>query len=128
MLEASILCHWQLESISHFSFLHTSLLFSKTRALVFLSLGVTCGGPEVKLQDVRISREEIVEKAAMQSNILSSPINTVPAGHSSELLLSKSRQSVMNVIWFWNIVAHYVMVLWDGSFIAENLHRDYVSQ
>ena len=52
----------------------------------------------------------------MQSNILSSPTNTVPTGHNSKLLLSESGQSMMNVIWFWNIVAHNVMVLWVPSF------------
>ena len=83
---------------------------------------------EVKLKGARISREGTVEKDAMQSNILSSPTNTVPTGRSSKLLLSKSRQSMMNVIWFWNIVAHNVMVLWDGSFTEVKLRRDYVSQ
>ena len=83
---------------------------------------------EVKLKGARISKEETVEKAVMQSNILSSPINTVPTGRSSKLLLSKSRQYMMDVIWFSNIVAHNVMVLWDGSFTGENLRRDYVSQ
>ena len=83
---------------------------------------------EVKLKGARISRKETVEKAVMQSNILSSPINTVPTGRSSKMLLSKSRKSMMNVIWFSNIVAHNVMVLWDGSFTAENLRWGYVSQ
>ena len=83
---------------------------------------------EVKLKGARISRKETVEKAVMQSNILSSPINTFPTGRSSKLLLSKSRKSMMNVIWFSNIVAHNVMVLWDGSFTAESLRWDYVSQ